>query len=98
MLDAKGCLSPAGVTCVSVGAGVPGSRAQFAGEVWLAKRGVESVFGGSKSKSCRLEGAGPSPHICTARVEPLMSQPRSWSAGPVRRPTPRVFEVSGGGT
>jgi len=39
---------PAGVSPVRVDTGVPGSRPQFVGEIWRAKRGVESLFGGSK--------------------------------------------------
>jgi hypothetical protein len=38
----------AGESPVPVGAGAPGSRPRFVGEIWRAKRGVESLFGGSK--------------------------------------------------
>jgi hypothetical protein len=39
---------PAGVSPVRVIAGEPGSRPRFVAERWRAKRGVKSLFGGSK--------------------------------------------------
>jgi hypothetical protein len=41
-------IRPAGVSPVPVGAGAPGSRPQSLGEILAAKRGVESLPGGSK--------------------------------------------------
>src|SRR5256885_14018056 len=38
----------AGGSPVPVGAGAPGSRPRFVGEIRRAKRGVKSLFGGSK--------------------------------------------------
>jgi hypothetical protein len=38
----------AGESPVPVGTGVPGSRPRFVGEIRRAKRGVKSLFGGSK--------------------------------------------------
>src|SRR5690625_4344960 len=45
----------AGVSPVPVGTGAPGSRPRFVVERWRAKRGVESLFGGSK---CAGRSAG----------------------------------------
>ena len=42
----------AGGSPVPVGTGAPGSRPRFVIERWRAKRGVESLFGGSKCTGC----------------------------------------------
>jgi hypothetical protein len=41
-------IRPAGVSPVSVSAGAPSSRPRLEGEIPMAERGVESLFGGSK--------------------------------------------------
>jgi hypothetical protein len=41
-------IRPAGESPVPVGAGAPGSRPRSRGEILVAERGVESLFGGSK--------------------------------------------------
>ena len=52
MLRLEGCVRPAGVSPVRVGAGAPGSRPRFVAERWRAERGVESLFGGSERAGC----------------------------------------------
>ena len=48
MLRLASCVRPAGGSPVRVSAGAPGSRPQSRGEIPVAERGVESLFGGSK--------------------------------------------------
>ena len=48
MLRLGSCDRPAGESPVRVSAGAPGSRPRLEGEIPRAKRGVESLFGGSK--------------------------------------------------
>ena len=43
---------PAGESPVRVSAGAPGSRPRLEGEILMAKRGVESLFGGSERAGC----------------------------------------------
>jgi len=48
MLRLASWIRPAGASPVPVGAGAPGSRPRSRGEILVAERGVESLFGGSK--------------------------------------------------
>src|SRR5690606_21229982 len=49
MLRPGSCVRPAGGSPVRVSTGAPGSRPQSVVERWRAERGVEGLFGGSKS-------------------------------------------------
>jgi len=48
MLRPASSIRPAGASPVRVGVAAPGSRPRSLGEILAAKRGVESLFGGSK--------------------------------------------------
>ena len=48
MVRLESWIRPAGGSPVPVGAGAPGSRPRSRGEILVAERGVESLFGGSK--------------------------------------------------
>jgi len=48
MVRLESWIRPAGGSPVPVGAGAPGSRPRSRGEILVAERGVESLFGGSE--------------------------------------------------
>ena len=70
MVRPEGWIRPAGGSPVPVGTGAPGSRPRFVVETRRAERGVESLFGGSKS-------AGRSTIRCEScsLVRPIMGEP-----------------------
>jgi hypothetical protein len=73
MVRPASCLRPAGVSPVPVGAGAPGSRPRFVGEIWRAERGVESLFGGSKSAGRSVKRTLQPRHTNNGRAEPSRS-------------------------
>jgi hypothetical protein len=76
MVRPASCLRPAGVSPVPVSAGAPGSRPRFVGEIWRAERGVESLFGGSKSAGRSVKRTLQPRQTDSGRAEPLMSRRR----------------------
>jgi hypothetical protein len=82
----------AGGSPVPVGTGVPGSRPRFVGEIWRAKRGVESLFGGSKCAGRSVTRTLQPRQTHNGRAEPLTSRRRPCLVNPgpgsVRRVSP----------
>src|SRR5919198_5999088 len=76
-------IRPAGASPVRVGTGAPGSRPRFVVERWRAERGVESLFGGSKSAGRSVKRILQPRHNNNGRAELLTSQRRPCPASPV---------------
>ena len=72
----------AGGSPVPVSTGAPGSRPRFVVERRRAKRGVESLFGGSKCAGRSVKRTLQPRHRYSGRAEPLMSRRRPCPAGP----------------
>jgi len=87
---------PAGGSPVRVGTGAPGSRPRFVAERWRAKRGVESLFGGSKHAGRSVKRTLQPRHTHDGGAEPLMSRRRPRPAGPGPGSACRVLPGYGG--
>ena len=72
----------AGGSPVPVSTGAPGSRPRFVVERRRAKRGVESLFGGSKCAGRSVKRTLQPRHRYSGRAEPLMSRRRPCPSGP----------------
>ena len=83
MVRPESCVRPAGVSSAWVGTGTLSSRPRFVGQIWRAERGVESLFGGSKSAGRSVKRTLQPRLIHNGRAEPLMSRRRPRPAGPV---------------
>src|SRR6266700_5399348 len=81
MLRPESWTKPAGVSPVWVGAGAPGSRPRFVGEIWRAERGVESLFGGSKRAGRSVMRILQPRQSHNGRAEPLTSRRRPCPLG-----------------
>jgi len=87
---------PAGGSPVRVDTGVPGSRPRFVVERRRAKRGVESLFGGSEHAGRSVKRTLQPRHSHNGGAEPLMSRRRPCLPGPVPGSAWRVSPGYGG--
>jgi len=74
-------IRPAGESPARVGTGAPGSRPRFVVERRRAERGVESLFGGSKSAGRSVMRTLQPRQTYSGRAEPVMSRRRPRLAG-----------------
>jgi hypothetical protein len=95
MLRPESWTGLAGGSPVPVGTGAPGSRPRFVGEIWRAKRGVESLFGGSKCAGRSVKRTLQPRQNHNGRAEPLMSRRRPCLLGPGPGLAWRVFSGYG---
>jgi hypothetical protein len=85
-----------GESPVRVGTGAPGSRPRFVAERRRAKRGVKSLFGGSKRAGRSIKRTLQPRHRNNGGAEPLMSRRRPCPGGPVPGSAFRVPPGYGG--
>ena len=76
MLRPESWIRLAGASPARVGVGAPGSRPRSGGEILLAERGVEGLFGGSKRAGRSVMRTLQPRQIHNGSADPLMSRGR----------------------